>query len=282
MALQRWKADWWAGSAAALALAFGLALAGLAVALAPQPVEAHEGGLNGLVAQEVLGARGPYTIKGVVLDPHGRPLANYPLRILPVLPQKGVDRDNTYYEVPGRDEHRVVTDAEGRFVMTGVVDYPQVKHHTYRLQGNWTHDFTLVDAYGSDVLSFVNVPKNTIELTIRTEPGATLRVVVKDRSGRPFTGTRAVSVATGHGRRLVITVDFENGVGRLLLPPGDVQTPGRVALLRWGDQREARRQAESHGHPTDFSAFVSYGMQGQRSVALLPGQTTTVEFTLGE
>lgn len=229
--------------------------------------------------------KGPFTVKGVVLDPDGRPIPNYPLRLYPVLPAKGIDRDNSYYQIPDRDEHYTKTDAAGRFVMTNVIDYPQVKHRLYKLfRGDFDVDLPLVPGYQTDIVNLNKATSTTIELTVRMEPAATLRIILKDRNGRRFTGTKAVSIATGKGRRYVSLAEFKNGVATMYVHPGDPQTPGRVILLRWEDPTEAKRQAREHGQLVEGQGqgrtLVTYGVIAQRNVALLPGQTITLEFVV--
>lgn len=245
------------------------------------PVAAHPGGKGGLDPQPITGAKGPYTIRGIVLDPQGRPVAGYAVHLLPVLPQKGVDADNTFYRIPNRDDHRTVTDANGRFVMAGVVPDPQVEHHTYKI-APVTHNHPFVHRMGGDVLSFTQLPSNVVELTIKTEPAAHVRVTLKDQNGRPFTGSRAFSVVTGQNRNIATTVEFVNGVGDLYVHPGDAKNPGRLALLRWETAEQARVEEARQGRERSLGTMVVSGMLAQKRLVLLSSQTATVEFQLTE
>lgn len=226
---------------------------------------------------------GPFTVKGQVLDPKGRPLAGYPVKLLPVLPGKGVDVDNSFYRIPSRNEHGTVTDQGGRFTMTGVIAYPQVAGRVYKIsRGHWDERFPYVHVAGSDIVSLNKLTTETCELTIHTEPATTLKLTVRDRSRRPYTGTLSVSVAAGKGRRITIPAEFAKGLAYLHVPSGDAQTPGRVVLLRWKNPDEARAQAREHNQPTEGQGrgLLTYGALGERSLALLPGQTVAVEFVL--
>ncbi|MGE5508645.1 MAG: hypothetical protein ACM3RP_09230 [Chitinophagales bacterium] len=226
---------------------------------------------------------GPFTIKGAVLDPQGKPVAGYPLKLLPVLPGKGVDTDNSYYKIPNRDEHDTVTDAAGRFTMTNVVDYEQVKTRAYKLQrGNHDRQYPFVHLYGTDIVALDRLTSNQVYVVIRTEPATTVKILLRDRQGRPYTGDLTISVATGHGRRVVRPISFERGVAVLSVAPGDVRTPGRLVLLPWKTSAEAREQSNKHGQVVEGQGrgLVTYGALAQASVTLLPGQSVTVEMKL--
>lgn len=262
----------WTGCLAllsALAMAAPLPLGGIALAhdpSAPMPGE---------------NIKGPFTIKGQVLDLDKKPVAGYPLALYPVLPGKGMDRDNSYYQIPDRDVHTTRTDAQGRFVMTNVIDYPQVKNRIYKLfRGDFETTWPFVPAWQSDIVNLNKATSTTIEVTLYMEPAATVRIILKDRNGRRYTGKKAVSIATGKGRRYVSVANFENGVATIRCSPGDPKMPGRIILLRWEDQTEAKKQAREHGQIIDGMALVTYGIIAQRNLALLPGQTVTAEFTV--
>lgn len=225
--------------------------------------------------------KGPFTIKGQVLDPNGKPVEGYPVALYPVLPGKGMDRDNSYYKIPDRDDHSTRTDADGRFLMTNVVDYPQVKNRLYKLfRGDFETRWPFVPAWQSDIVSLNKATSTTIEVTVHMEPAAMVKLILKDRNGRRFTGTKAVSIATGKGRRYTSLARFEDGVAVVTCSPGDPKMPGRLILLRWENQAEAKQQAREHGQLIDGMALVTYGIIAQRNIALLPGQMITVEFTV--
>ncbi|MGE5508643.1 MAG: hypothetical protein ACM3RP_09220 [Chitinophagales bacterium] len=259
-------------------LPFVACLAFALLAAACPPAAAHD---PGQPVGPVL--PGPFTIRAQVLDPKGRPLAGYPVKLLPVLPGKGVDMDNSFYRIPNRDEHATVTDQNGRFTMTNVLDYAQVAGRVYKIaRGKWDERFPYVHVAGTDIVALNKLTTETCELTIRTEPATTLKLSVRDRGGRPFTGSLSVSVAAGKGRRITIPAEFAAGLSYLHVPCGDAQSPGKVVLLKWDSPEEARRQAKAHGQPTEGQGrgLLTYGALGERSVALLPGQTIALEFVL--
>lgn len=253
----------------------------LAVTMAPSPAAlAHTDG--GPVVEEVTGVRGPFTFEGIAYDPSGRPAVGCLVRLLPVRPGKGVDTDNTFYKIEGYNDHRTVTDSQGRFIMTGIQDYPEVKHHTYRIVVNADYRLPFNQPFGAGVVSLAALTSERLFFEFRTEPAVTVKLVVKDKAGRPFTGTRAVSVTTGHNVNFVATVRFTNGTGHFYTTPGDVKSPGRVALLRWETARDARQEDLAQGHEPGLGNRLLYGIEAQRNALLIPGQPVTLEFVLDE
>lgn len=226
---------------------------------------------------------GPYTIRGMVVTPEGKPLPGYPLRLLPARPERGLDVNNEYYRIPGRADHYTVTGPDGRFAMTGVVDYPQVSTHTYRLvRAGSEADFPYDQDKKTDTVELDRCadPSRVFDLVIRVFPVAQVKIVLRDRAGRPLTGARVVSLVTEGGRPHTTTGRFVDG--EICLPLLDCKevARGRVAVLRYSTVPQAFQEAAKHGDFIGVGKPLTYGAVGQREVLFVPGRTLTVEFTV--
>jgi hypothetical protein len=232
-------------------------------------------------------AGGPYTVRGVLLDAQGKPVGDYPLRITPLLPVGGPDVENLGYRIANRDEHATHTDANGQFTLTKVIDYPEVQHHSYRIwagsiidEKQNLHPYVRVN-YRLD-LSTVQSPEAYV--VIKTEPGSALRMVAKDRAGRPYNGTTSICVASGI-HSFVMTAYFQDGVSFTpALPVGNARQMGRVIVLPEKTSKETMSKITATGQTLDslMNAPFTEGALIDKSVPFLPFQTATVEVTVPE
>lgn len=226
-------------------------------------------------------AGGPYTIYGVLLGFDGKPIAGYPMLITAIKPEAGIDPDNTFYRIPNFDKHQTTTDAEGRFVMRGVEDYPQVANHKYRIWGGNMSDavrnqFPYVRATYTLDLSLATAQE--IDVVIKSEPSTALRILAKDKDGRPYNGTISLGFAAGpHSYNR--TVPVVNGEAFLpSLPVGNAQQMGRVVIMPEPTSDETLVRLGLT--PQTKKGFLTEGAILDRAVQFLPFKTVTVEVNL--
>lgn len=224
---------------------------------------------------------GPYTIYGVLLGFDGQPIAGYPMLITAIKPETGIDPDNLFYKIPDYNDHRTTTDAEGRFVMTGVIDYPQVVHHKYRIWGGNMSD-AVRDRYpyvrATYTLDLSKATSSEIDVVIKSEPSTALRILAKDKDGRPYNGTISLGFAAGpHSYNR--TVPVVDGVAFLpSLPVGNAQQMGRVLIMPEKTVDETRSRLGLT--VTTAKGLLTEGAILDKAVQFLPFKTVTVEVTL--
>lgn len=230
-------------------------------------------------------AAGPYTIRGVVLGVDGKPVAGYPLIITPHLPNlNGMDFQNVFYKIVNRDDHLTYTDSTGQFVMTNVVDYPQVEHHGYRIWGGGdalaekqaVHPF--IRPYLTIDLS--TGQSNELYVVIKSEPASALRIVAKDPSGRPYTGSVSVSVVSGKNA-FNRTAFFKNGVHVSPgIPAGNPQEWGKVIILPEKTAKESQAKAVALGQQLGQGNIIRNDALLEKRVQFLPFQMVEVEVSV--
>jgi hypothetical protein len=235
-----------------------------------------------------------FTVRGKAVFDDGRPAAGIPILLQSVTPQ-GHDTKNTYWKIPNFDSHAMVTRADGSFVMTNVIDYPENKDKTYVVAvANEKPD---VFYHGS--ARFRLRPETpTLEIQLPVEDVTIVRLHLKDRNGRPFEGTRVVWINTGsgaatrdlaNGYNQLKNVKFVGGVGIVKVPVRDKITyMGRIAILGYPTAEALRKEMKTRGMQTGddrFDALQSTvrdarGQAMDRQVKLLPQQTQDFEFVL--
>jgi hypothetical protein len=236
-------------------------------------------------------AEDTWTIQGTVTYPDGRPAAGIELMLIAWSPQGRLDMGNTYWKIPNYDRHYVTSDADGRYVMTGVVDYPQ----------NTTHRYTVyVTEKTRQYHGTCNFPlrreNRTKTVDIRLEEATWVRISLRDRAGQPYEGTRAVYMQTGvdlshpsRGYTSVRELKFVKGVAEARLVIRDKNAPvGRVAILEFPTAAAAHQMMESRGMSLrdtsrDGLKFTTRDSRGQpldRQVTLLPRQEIALDFQL--
>ncbi|MGE5508327.1 MAG: hypothetical protein ACM3RP_07610, partial [Chitinophagales bacterium] len=209
-------------------------------------------------------AKGPFTIRGKVLDLYGKPVVGFPLFLIPMNPTSGMDVENVYWKIPNRNIHPTHTDKNGEFVMTGVVDYPENYTHTYRIWagdddwGEWTERYPALKACTRVDLS--KQLSNEIEVVLKGEPAAGLKLLATTPSGKPFTGTRSVAVHSGR-HRYVYTAHFYNGVSmKAGIPLTDFDYPEtRILVFNEIDSTFTKERRLQSGKPIDMSAMFLDG-----------------------
>lgn len=236
-----------------------------------------------LLGQAAVAAGGSYTIHGVLLGFDGQPIAGYPMCITPLKPKTGIDPENAFYRIPDYDNHLTVTDGQGRFVMTNVQDYPQVKHHKYRIWGgNLANDARRRHPYvrATYTVDLSTAASDELFIVIKSEPASALRVLARDVNGRPYTGTISLGLASGpHSYNR--TVEVENGEAFLsALPVGNAQQMGRVVILPDKSSEATFLRLGVSAEKSESMGLLTEGAILDRSVQFLPFTTVTVEVTL--
>jgi hypothetical protein len=181
-----------------------------------------------------------------------------------MLPNPGADLYNLFYKIPGYQDHLSYTDADGRYELKGVLLYPQVKHGMYRL---WAAH----DGYGpwSDQLPFLAACtkldlgkqlSNEVVVDLAAEPAGAIRILATRRDGTPFTGTKAVSIASGFFQE-IFTAEFKDGV---YVRPGVLVSNkdlpwSRVILFDDPSGAVPSQRALDAGKPIDMSRLVDDG-----------------------
>lgn len=236
----------------------------------------------------VSAAGGPYTIRGVVLGVDGKPVANWPMRISPIMPNANVtDWTNRFYKIPNYDDHLTTTDANGQFEMTNVVDYPEVKHHKYRVWSGGAdteakrlavNPYLQVD-YLID-LSQLESPE--VYLVIKSAPCAALKLVVKDAQGRPYNGSLSVAVLGG-AHLQPRTAIVKDGVWIApSIPAGTSREMGRLIVLHEKTNDETKQRIFAAGKDFSLDILKEEGVILDKRVQLLPFQTTVAEVVVPE
>ncbi len=235
-------------------------------------------------------AEDTWTIQGKVTYPDGRPAAGIELMLIAWSPQ-GLDMGNTYWKIPDYDRHYVTTGPDGRYVMTGVVDYPQ----------NTTHRYTVyVTEKTRQYHGTCNFPlrqeNRTVTADIKLEEATILRISLRDRAGRAYEGTRAAFVQTGvdisdpsRGYTSVRELKFVKGVAEIRVVIRDKNAPvARVAILEFPTRAAAHQAIQSRGMSTGdnsrdglkFTTRDSRGRPLDRQIKLLPLQEVALDFQM--
>lgn len=244
--------------------------------------------LTVLYATAVTVAGGPYTIRGTVLGVDGKPLANWPMRISPVMPTASVaDWTNVFYKIPNYDDHLTTTNADGQFEMTNVVDYPEVKHHKYRVWsgGADTEAQRLaINPYlqVSYQINLAELDSNETFLVIKAAPCAALKLMVKDSLGRPYNGSLAVAVLGGSHLQ-PRTAIVKDGVWMApAIPAGANREMGRLIVLNDKTNDETKQRIFAAGKDFSIGILKEEGVLLDKRVQLLPFQTTVAEVVVPE
>lgn len=209
-------------------------------------------------------AKGPFTIKGRVLDLNGRPVTGFPIFLIPMNPTSGMDVENVFWKIPNREIHPTTTDKNGYFTLTNVVDYPENYTHTYRIWagdddwGPWAEKWAMVKACTRVDLS--KQLSNEIEVELRGEPAAALKIIATTPDGKPFNGTRSVAVHSGR-HRFVYTAHFHDGVAiKAGIPLTDFDYPEtRIVVLNEINSKYTKERRLGDGKPIDMSAMFLDG-----------------------
>lgn len=249
--------------------------------------------LSALSLAPVCAAADPtYTVRGRITYPDGRPAPGLQLRLYPWSPE-GLDRSNIYWKIPNFDPHFVTTDADGRYVMTGVIDYPENTSHWYSL---YTTEETAKVWHGT-ARFMIWKDKPVIDVDIHLEEATWVTVRLKDRNGKPFNGPRLIWVQVGtdvsnpaKGYTKFEELTFVNGEAGMRVVIRDKNSPvARVAILDVTTRGEAHRAMESKGlklgtgSNLDGQKLAHRDAQGRaldRQIQLPPVAELTVEFTL--
>lgn len=231
-------------------------------------------------------AEGTVTITGVVLGLNDQPVAGWPLHIQPHLPNAGnADRSNSFYKIPNYDQHLVFTDDNGRFTMSGVIDYPQVTQRKYRLWSvtEETEAIRLKSNPFIRTTATVDLSKavdGKIYVVVRGEPGAALKVTAKCEDGRPFSGMLNIAIISGQHTYLK-ALNFRDGVGiSPAVPAGNAQQPGRVIFLPPSATPASSSALIAQGKDLSVATIKGEGVIADRLVQFMPFQWANVEITI--
>lgn len=233
-----------------------------------------------------------FTVQGRITYPDGRPAAGLELRLYPWSPE-GLDRSNIYWRIPNFDPHFVTTDADGRYVMTGIIDYPENKSHWYSL---YTTEKTAKVWHGTARFMLREERPVTV-VDIQLEPATWVTVKLKDKDGKPFNGPRLIWVQVGtdisdpsKGYTKFEELTFVNGEAGMRVVIRDKNSPvARVAVLDVTTRDEARKAMQTKGlrlgtgSNADGVKLAHRDARGRpldRQLNLPPVSETTVEFTL--
>lgn len=237
-------------------------------------------------AASVLAAEsGPFTIRGVVLGVDGKPIAGWPLRVSPKRPNGDDDVMNVFYRVPNYNDHLTYTNAEGQFVMTDVIDYPQVTTRQYRIWSGGS-DLDVIRMQRNPCIQvstgvdFATATSNEIYLVIKAEARSALRVTMSFDDGTPFNGT--VSVAIRNGKLLQTrTAVFRDGYwGAPAIPLGTGVDNGRILILKVKSIQEATAKLLAEGKELTADSVTELGVLLDKRVQFLPLQVSSVELVL--
>lgn len=243
-------------------------------------------------AQSPAGATTPRaTIRGKVFYPDGRPAPGINLVLYPHTGQ-GLDRRNLFWSIPNYEYRRVTTDQNGEFIMAGVTDYPENKIHRYALFADGPTKFYHGVAH---VILGQSRPLDQY-VEVRLQKATVIRIKLKDRSGKPFNGTRAVYVQSGvlgqdvtKGISYVTEVNFVNGVGEWgpVVIKDKQSFAGRVAILDFPNEQYAKAAMKERAvawtdndAPLRWASRNSRGQALDRSPRFNPGDYTDLEFSL--
>lgn len=236
-----------------------------------------------LCAAAAASAGGPYTIRGVVLGVDGKPIAGWPMRVSPVMPTANVtDWTNKFYKIPNYNDHMTTTDANGQFEMTNVIDYPEVKHHQFRVWsgGSDTEAKRLaISPYlqVEQTIDFSTLESSDVYLVIKSVPCSALKLIVKDSQGRPYTGSLSVAVLGGTHLQ-PRTAMVKDGVWLAPgIPAGTTQEMGRLIVLAEKTNDETKRRIFASGKDFSVSILKEEGVLLDRRVQLIPFQTAVAE-----
>jgi hypothetical protein len=192
---------------------------------------------------------------------------------------------NVFYRVPNYDDHLTYTDAEGKFTMTGVLDYPLVTTHQYRVwSGGPDLDVLKMKlnpciqvSYGID---FTTATSSELYLVIRAEARSALKVTMRYDDGTPFNGT--VSVAIKNGKSLQTrTAVFRDGFwGAPSIPLGNGQDNARILILKVKSVQEKTAELLKEGRELTADTVTELGVLLDKRLRFLPLQVSTVDLVL--
>lgn len=233
-----------------------------------------------------------FTVQGRVTYPDGRPAAGLELRLYPWSPE-GLDRSNIYWKIPNFDPHFTTTDANGHYVMTNVIDYPENSSHWYSL---YTTEKTSKVWHGTARFRFwEGKPVETVDVHLEEATWVTIKL--KNRDGKPFNGPRLVWVQIGtdvtnptKGYTKFEELTFVNGEAGMRNVIRDKNSPvARIAVLDVPTRAEAHRVMESKGLKLGTGSNMdgvklahkdAMGQALERTIQMPPVSEVTVEFTL--
>ncbi|MGE5507030.1 MAG: hypothetical protein ACM3RP_00870 [Chitinophagales bacterium] len=232
-------------------------------------------------------ASGPFTIRGQIKGLDGRPVgAGIPVTIYPMLPQPGMDLYNLHYKIPAYDNRLTYTDAQGRFELTNVVLYPQVAHKMYRLWAATDGYEPYADQYpfvaACTKLDLGKQLQNELWIDLEAEPAGALRIIATRRDGTPFSGTKAISIASGFFQE-TFTAVFKDGV---YVRPGVLASSkdvpwSRVILFDDPDGSVPTKRALDAGKAIDMSRLIDDGpIILDVQTAFRANEFTTIRVTL--
>jgi hypothetical protein len=232
-------------------------------------------------------AAGPFTIRGQVKGLDGQPVgAGLPVTIYPMLPQPGMDLYNLHYQIPGYDNRLTFTDAQGRFELKNVVLYPQVAHKMYRLWAATDGYEPYADQYpfvaACTKLDLGKQLQNELWLDLEAEPAGALKLIATRRDGTPFSGTKAISIASGFFQE-TFTAVFREGV---YVRPGVLASSkdipwSRIILFDDPEGAVPTRRALAAGKAIDMSRLIDDGpILLDVQTAVRPNEFTTIRVTL--
>lgn len=229
------------------------------------------------------------TIHGTVVYPDGSPASGIQLGLYP-WGGGALDLTNDYWKIPNYNFHPVTTDQKGEFVMTDVVDYPQNKDHRYILFVNGPTKFYHATTH------VILGRSEDIQAKVELQKASVIRLTLKGRDGKPYTGKRAVYVQTGvlgqgvlKGVSYVIDIDFVNGVGEWgpVVLKDTKEFRGRVAILDFPNREFARAAMRERGMamgdnegPLRWVMKDARGRALDRSLQFVPGGVTELAFSL--
>ncbi|MGE5508321.1 MAG: hypothetical protein ACM3RP_07580 [Chitinophagales bacterium] len=224
---------------------------------------------------------GPFTVLGWITDLAGQPVPGVPVTLIPLASGDQPDFENGVFGVEERDSHLVRSNEDGLFVMPQVFDYPEVTTHRYQVVHAGLAGLAASPgaagacALEGEIVDLTGLERGMVKVHLTARPAGTVRLTLRDGSGRPYTGPRAV-LLLGEGPALAATAQFDQGTAELgPLPAGQL----RIGLLD-GELGYFVQQRAAHEQRPLTDYLLSSGGVSLVSLAVDPGEVAEVAFTL--
>jgi hypothetical protein len=197
--------------------------------------------------------KGPFTVVGWVNDEAGQPVRDLTMILIPLTSGSGEpDLDNGVFQIDDRDTYQTRTNEDGLFVMPGVYDVWVSDTHRYQVLHGDPISYPDRNPFiylSGGLVDFTDLEAGMVKTRMVAHPAGGVRIALRDATGQPYTGTRAV-LLEAPGFTLAYSARFDNGIHeRPGIPPGEV----KVSILD-GELAYFVQQLSHHEHKplTDY------------------------------